>query len=110
MDIRVERREAQRPREGDGTADLTSLADVIDRLTAEFEPALDRIAIARTVRHCRRELGIIHGPALPELVERLARQRLRSINGNCTKLAGEQRHDAMPTSPTAQVTTGQWRD
>jgi hypothetical protein len=95
MDIRVERREAQRPPEGDGTADLTSLADVIDRLTAEFEPALNRNAVTRTVRHCRRELDIIHGPAPPEPVERLARQRLRSINRNRTKLAGEQRHDAI---------------
>jgi hypothetical protein len=89
MDIRAERGKAPRPREGDRSPDLTSLADVVDRLNAEFESQLNRTAIARTVRRCGRELDTVRGPALPELVERLARQRLHAINDTRTNRAGE---------------------
>ncbi len=58
--------------------DLTSLADVVDRLFTEFASHLSLSVVVSTVRRCRRELDIIHGPALPELVERLARQRLHA--------------------------------
>jgi hypothetical protein len=59
--------------------DLASLADVIERLCTEFLARLDPPAVISTVRRCRRERGVIHGPALPELLERLARQRLHTI-------------------------------
>jgi hypothetical protein len=52
--------------------------DVTRRLFTEFGAELPMQLIAATVRQCRRDLdgdGAPH-PALPELVERLARQRL----------------------------------
>jgi hypothetical protein len=53
-------------------------SDVNRRLFTEFGAELPMQLIAATVRQCRRDLdadGSPH-PALPELVERLARQRL----------------------------------
>ena len=67
------------PQVGGLTPALTSLADVIDRLLTEFASRLSLNVVVSTVRRCRHELDIIHGPALPELVERLARQRLHAI-------------------------------
>ena len=56
-----------------------SLADVVERMYAEFGSRLPMPLVVTTVRRCRRELDIIDGPALPELLERLARQRLWRI-------------------------------
>lgn len=56
-----------------------SLADVVERMHAEFGSRLPLPLVVTTVRRCRRELDIIDGPALPELLERLVRQRLRRI-------------------------------
>lgn len=56
-----------------------SLADVTDRLIGEFAGGLSASVVVATVRHCRRELDIVSGPAMPEMVERLARQRLRAV-------------------------------
>ena len=56
-----------------------SLADVVERMHAEFGSRLPMTFVVTTVRRCRRELDIVNGPALPELLERLARQRLRRI-------------------------------
>jgi hypothetical protein len=54
----------------------TSVRSAICRLTEEF-PQVGPRSITLVVRTCREELrGSPHG-ALPELVERLARQRLR---------------------------------
>jgi hypothetical protein len=93
--------------------DPSSLADVIERLAAEFEPALSRTAIALTVRHCHRELDIIHGEALSELVERLARRRLRatvSTRGN-QQSARQPRHPPRPgTSSWAHHRDGETHD
>ena len=52
--------------------------DVNRRLFTEFGAELPMQLIAATVRQCRRDLGADGAPhpALPELVERLARQRL----------------------------------
>ena len=58
--------------------------DVTRRLFTEFGAELPMQLIVATVRHCRRDLdgdGAPH-PALPELVERLARQRLTDSLGN----------------------------
>ena len=58
-----------------------SLADVVDRLGGEFDVRLGRTTVVLVVRRCRRELDIVAGPALPEFVERLARQRLADLIG-----------------------------
>jgi hypothetical protein len=49
-----------------------SIADVTERLFLEFEPRLPLTTIVAVVRGCRHELDTAPGPALPELVERLA--------------------------------------
>jgi len=69
--------------------DLTSRARVVDRLSTEFASHLDVGVVVSTVRRCRRELDTIHGPAPPELVERLARQRPQTIT---TARHGSQGH------------------
>lgn len=66
------------PQVGGLPAELSPLADVVDRLFTDFAPHLELAAVVSTVRRCHRELDNIH-PAPPELVERLARQRLHSI-------------------------------
>ena len=53
--------------------------DVTERLMAEFEDRLALNAITAVVSSCRRDLqGTPTGP-LPELLERLARQRLLDL-------------------------------
>ena len=54
-----------------------SVRSALTRLTAEF-PELGRRSIVLVVRTCREELRGSPADALPELVERLARQRLRA--------------------------------
>ncbi|MFC5139851.1 hypothetical protein ACFPK1_16540 [Actinomycetospora rhizophila] len=49
----------------------------VARLTAEF-PGHHVAVVSATVVRCRRELDGVPPGALPELLERLARQRLRS--------------------------------
>jgi hypothetical protein len=56
--------------------DPFSIADVTERLMAEFSGLLDCASVSRTVLACRHELLDAPPAALPELVERLARQRL----------------------------------
>jgi hypothetical protein len=56
-----------------------TLADVTERLFAEFEPRVSLTTIIATVHDCRRDLAGAPPPALPELVERLARQRLTKL-------------------------------
>jgi hypothetical protein len=53
-----------------------SVRSAITRLSREF-PQLGTHSILLTVRTCREELRGSPTDALPELVERLARQRLR---------------------------------
>ena len=60
-------------------SEAQSLADVVERLFAEFHPRLSMTVVLMTLRRCRRELDIVSGPALPELVERLGRQRLLDL-------------------------------
>jgi hypothetical protein len=81
------------PQVGGLASDLTSLADVVERLFTEFAPHLDLGVVVSTVRRCRRELDIVHGPAIPELVERLTRQRLQTIP---TARHGSQGHEDDP--------------
>ena len=53
-----------------------SVRSALTRLSAEF-PELGHRSIVLVVRTCREELRGSPDGALPELVERLARQRLR---------------------------------
>jgi hypothetical protein len=53
-----------------------SVYSALSRLSREF-PQLGQRSILITVRTCREELRGSPADALPELVERLARQRLR---------------------------------
>lgn len=52
------------------------VADVVERLMAEFQGRLGLARVAQTVLGCRRDLTGTPTAALPELIERLARQRL----------------------------------
>jgi hypothetical protein len=54
-----------------------SVRSALTRLSAEF-PELGHRSIVLVVRTCREELRGSPDGALPELVERLARQRLRA--------------------------------
>ena len=54
-----------------------SVRSALTRLSAEF-PELGQRSIVLVVRTCREELRGSPESALPELVERLARQRLRA--------------------------------
>jgi len=58
------------------TTDL-SVRSALTRLSAEF-PELGQGTIVLVVKTCREELRGSPNDALPELVERLARQRLRA--------------------------------
>lgn len=53
-----------------------TVADVIEQLGAEFEDRFALDEISGVVRRCRTDLDCSPAAALPELVERLARQRL----------------------------------
>jgi len=71
--------------EGDGDEDLQgeyhalSYADTVERLFREFEDHLTLTEIADVVRESRRHLRGSPPHALPELTQRLARQRLARI-------------------------------
>jgi hypothetical protein len=71
---------------------IVDVIDVTERLMAEFEDRLDLSVISRVVSGCRRDLeGTPAGP-MPELLERLARQRLLDVAGESR--AKRQRSDA----------------
>jgi hypothetical protein len=52
------------------------LVEAVHRLDREFAGALGRADIAQVVSWSRADLDGLHPKAMPELVERLARQRL----------------------------------
>ncbi|UQX87448.1 hypothetical protein M6D93_14200 [Jatrophihabitans telluris] len=54
-------------------------ADLIERLAFEYEGTLSVCFIVDVVRQCRAQLAGSPKPALPELVERLARCRLEEL-------------------------------
>jgi hypothetical protein len=64
-----------------------TLACVIRRLYADFQPDITMAEILITVLQCRHDLDVVPDPDLPELVERLARQRLSNRH------AAAYRHD-----------------
>jgi hypothetical protein len=53
--------------------------DIADRLDIEFADRLPRNRIVSLVESCLKDLQGIPAPALPELAERLARQRLLDL-------------------------------
>lgn len=53
-----------------------SLTDVVERLYRDFDGGVELRAVIAVVEQCRDELDAHSHDALPELVERLARQRL----------------------------------
>lgn len=55
------------------------VVDVTERLMAEFEDRLGLEVISRVVNGSRRDLAGTPAGALPELVERLSRQRLQDV-------------------------------
>ena len=59
-----------------GAAGAGTVADVTQRLMAEFEDQWDLATISEVVSGARQDLESMPKAALPELVERLARQRL----------------------------------
>jgi hypothetical protein len=62
-----------------------TLAGAIARLSAEFAGDVPPPIISRVVVRSRRDLSGVPDPALPELVERLARQRLLQSAGTRTR-------------------------
>jgi hypothetical protein len=56
-----------------------SIAEITERLFAEFAPRVSLTTIVAAVRQGRRDLDGTPESALPEMVERLARQRLTEL-------------------------------
>ena len=71
------------------------LVDVAVRLYEDFADRVTMAEILAVVARCRSDLDTLSSAALPELVERLARQRL----------AGRVRPDTSDHSPTEQDAT-----
>lgn len=59
-----------------------SVTDVTEHLMAEFEGRFTLPAIVDVVRGCQQDLKGAAPGALPELLERLARQRLHTLNAS----------------------------
>ena len=53
-----------------------SMVEVAERLMAEFEHAVPLEEVTRVVREAERDLAGVPPGAMPELLERCARQRL----------------------------------
>ncbi|MGY1593001.1 three-helix bundle dimerization domain-containing protein [Geodermatophilus sp. SYSU D00708] len=59
--------------------DDPAVDQAVARLADEFQTRLRPQVIGTVVRNCRRDLSGVPATALPELVERLARERLLSV-------------------------------
>jgi hypothetical protein len=57
----------------------SSYADIVERLFREFEAELDLLRIESVISQCRHELCDSPPAAQPELIERLARERLKGL-------------------------------
>jgi hypothetical protein len=57
----------------------TAVDQAVARLADEFRARLRPQVIGTVVRNCRRDLSGVPATALPEMVERLARERLLSV-------------------------------
>ncbi len=60
--------------------DTYCYADVIERLFREFEGAVPLPVIVKVTNVCRHQLSGSSPTAMPELIERLARQRLMTCH------------------------------
>jgi hypothetical protein len=89
--------------------DLTSRARVVDRLSTEFASHLDVGVVVSTVRRCRRELDIIHGPAPPNSSNASPANGCRRSPPRATDPKGTEddpRHArAAPTHPSASASS-----
>lgn len=56
-----------------------SLADVTEALFGAFEAKLGLATVMHVVSSCRRDLDCVSAASLPELLDRLARQRLNDL-------------------------------
>jgi len=65
-----------------------AVSSAINRLTAEFAEEFPRPVVRRVVLGSRRDLNGSPAAALPELVERLARQRLSSLQARTEEAIG----------------------
>lgn len=63
---------------------VDSYADVVERLFGEFEDRYPLSVIVAAVQECRVQLPCSPATAMPELLERLARQRLSTAGGTMT--------------------------
>ena len=76
-----------------------ALADFAERLMAEFEGQIGLDVVSRVVRDCVRDLAAVPVEALPELVERCARQRLTErAGGAAASPAGPPRGGRLPAA------------
>jgi hypothetical protein len=57
-----------------------SLAAITERLFHDFGAHVSLSQIVAVVRQCRTELDTVAAASIPELVERLARERLRVVS------------------------------
>jgi transposase len=57
----------------------SSYADIVERLFREFEAHLDLVTIEAVITQCRHQLRGSPARAMPELIERLARERLNVL-------------------------------
>lgn len=68
-----------RPGHIDAEPDGHGVAATAERLMAEFGGRVDLPTITTVVLRCRRDLSGTPAPAMPELLERYARQRLMQV-------------------------------
>jgi hypothetical protein len=83
-----------------------ALATLTDRLYTDYQPGLTHADIDRVVHQCRADLARTPDTALPELLERLARQRLNdqrnSDNAKGPRLTTNEPPLAAATKPQLQ--------
>lgn len=75
------------------TPEPPPLADVVERLCAVFAARLTRTDIVAVIQRCRDDLDTVPDPALPELVERLARHRLHNLAAGASTVSDETEWD-----------------
>ncbi|MFR9802975.1 hypothetical protein ACL02T_11800 [Pseudonocardia sp. RS010] len=59
--------------------EVDAVTPAVARLAREFAGRVSRRTVARVVRSCRADLSGVPAGAVPELLERLARQRLLDV-------------------------------
>lgn len=67
-----------------------SYADVVERLFREFEGRFPLTVVVEAVHECRGQLSCVPESAMPEMLERLARQRLNSTPQPSTSMPPEE--------------------